>query len=76
MIFEDYRNRLMITLTPKSLRQSCVFKWIHTGLDDSLLKEWLGLAPSYSLKPYRDLADEFIFDPKALEEITHSMLKH
>lgn len=76
MIFEEYRHRLMITLTPKSLRQSCIFKWMHSGLEDSLLKEWLGLAPSYSLKPYRDLVETFIFDPNALEEITLSHFKH
>ena len=29
IIFEDYRHRLLITLTPKSLRQSCIFKWIQ-----------------------------------------------
>jgi site-specific recombinase XerD len=75
MIFEEYRHHLMITLTPKSLRQSCIFKWMHAGLEDSLIKEWLGLAPSYSLKPYRDLVDTFIFDPHALEEITLSSFK-
>lgn len=31
LIFEDYKNKLMIDLTPRSLRQACIFKWINQG---------------------------------------------
>ncbi len=68
IIFEDYRHKLLITLTPKSLRQSCIFKWIHQGKNNNLIKEWLGLAPSYDLKLYLEhtpthpMNDEFLTD--------------
>lgn len=68
IIFEDYRHKLLITLTPKSLRQACIFKWIHQEKNVSLMKEWLGLAPSYDLKLYLEHApshqmnDEFLTD--------------
>jgi site-specific recombinase XerD len=69
MIFEDYRKRLLITLTPKSLRQACIFRWLAEGHSDSLIKEWLGLAPSYSLKPYHDHRPEIAYTSEALEDI-------
>ncbi len=69
VIFEDIRKKLMITLTPKSLRQSCVFKWLSQKKNDTLIKEWLGLAPSYSLKLYRDHMEQNIFNDEFLEKL-------
>ncbi len=54
IILEDFRKKLKINLTPKSLRQSCIFNWLNKNTEDSLVKEWLGVAPSYSLKLYRN----------------------
>jgi len=69
IIFEDYRHRLLIVLTPKSLRQSCIFKWIQQEKNVSLIKEWLGLAPSYDLKLYLEHAPQFLYNEDILEEI-------
>jgi site-specific recombinase XerD len=69
IIFEDYRHELLITLTPKSLRQSCIFKWIQQEKNVSLIKEWLGLAPSYDLKLYLEHASQFLYNEDILEEI-------
>lgn len=69
IIFEDYRNKLMITLTPKSLRQACIFKWIQQEKSTTLIKEWLGLAPSYDLKLYLAHAPNFLYNEDILEDI-------
>ena len=76
IIFEDYRNKLMITLTPKSLRQACIFKWIQQEKGASLIKEWLGLAPSYDLKLYNAHAPNFLYNEDILEDIYNNYRKH
>ena len=53
LIFEGFRNVLHIKITPKSLRQAAIFNWLGKNHSDGLIKEWLGVAPSYSLKLYR-----------------------
>ncbi len=68
VVFEDLRKKLMITLTPKSLRQACIFKWLQDEVHDSLIKEWLGLAPSYSLKLYKAHLKDHVY--------SHEFLKH
>lgn len=76
IIFEDYRNKLMITLTPKSLRQACIFKWIQQQKSTTLIKEWLGLAPSYDLKLYLEHAPNFLYNEDILEDIFCNYKKH
>lgn len=76
IIFEDYRNKLMITLTPKSLRQACIFKWIQQEKNGTLIKEWLGLAPSYDLKLYLEHAPNFLYNEEIIEEIFSNHRKH
>jgi site-specific recombinase XerD len=76
IIFEDYRNKLMITLTPKSLRQACIFKWIQQEKSVTLMKEWLGLAPSYDLKLYLEHAPNFLYNEDILEDIYNIHRKH
>jgi site-specific recombinase XerD len=76
IIFEDYRNKLMITLTPKSLRQACIFKWIQQEKNVSLIKEWLGLAPSYDFKLYLEHAPQFLYNEEVLEDIFSNYRKH
>lgn len=72
IIFEDYRHKLMITLTPKSLRQACIFKWIHQEKNVSLMKEWLGLAPSYDLKLYLEHAQNHSMNDEFLNDVYFS----
>jgi site-specific recombinase XerD len=69
IIFEDLRKKLIITLTPKSLRQACIFKWLQDEVNDSLIKEWLGVAPSYSLKLYKEHVDKHLYSHEFLSEI-------
>ncbi len=66
----------MITLTPKSLRQACIFKWIQQERNTSLIKEWLGLAPSYDLKLYLEHAANFQYNEDVIEEIYLTHKKH
>lgn len=55
VLFKELSKNLSAKITAKSLRQSCVFKWIAAKKNDSSIKEWLGVQPAYSLKPYHDL---------------------
>jgi site-specific recombinase XerD len=69
IIMEDYRRKLSIEVTPKSLRQASIINWINKGHNDTTVKEWMGVAPSYSLKNYRDVKDEYFYNDQALEEL-------
>ncbi len=69
LVLEDLRKRLEINLTPKSLRQACIFKWLTQGRPEGVIKEWLGMAPSYSLKNYRDFKDEFLYNETFLSDL-------
>lgn len=75
IIFEELRKKLMITLTPKSLRQACIFNWLQEGHQDSLVKEWMGVAPSYSLKLYKNHLDKFVYSNEFLEQLYKSYKK-
>lgn len=74
VVFEELRKKLMITLTPKSLRQACVFKWLQQKRSDTLIKEWMGVAPSYSLKLYKDHIEQHIYNDSFLEELFDNYL--
>lgn len=52
LFFEDLRKELKTDMTAKSLRQSCVFKWLNMNIPHATMKEWLGVTPSYSLELY------------------------
>ena len=66
----------MINCTAKSLRQACIFKWLKKKHKDSQIKEWLGLAPSYNLKMYKEHLSGHAHDEGFLEEIhTHFVRK-
>ena len=55
ILFERWREQLKIDLlTPKSLRQACIMTWLAQEVPSATIKEWLNLAPSYSLGPYRE----------------------
>jgi site-specific recombinase XerD len=69
MIFEDYRKKLIIEVTAKSLRQSCVFRWLQANHSDTTIKEWMGVAPSYSLKLYKQHMNESVYSDFFLKEL-------
>lgn len=52
LFFEDLRKVMKSQMTAKSLRQSCVFKWLNLNVPHTTIKEWLGVTPSYSLELY------------------------
>jgi site-specific recombinase XerD len=69
LIFAELRKKLLLTVNPKTLRQACIFKWITQQRKDTQIKEWLGVAPSYSLKPYKDCAATHQYSDNFLDEI-------
>lgn len=69
LLFADYRKKLNVEITAKSLRQACIFKWINQDKKDNQIKEWLGLAPSYSLKPYKNFIQEYKYNDTFLHDI-------
>lgn len=52
LFFEDLRKILKSDMTAKSLRQSCIFKWLNMNIPHVTIKEWLGVTPAYSLELY------------------------
>lgn len=52
LFFEDLRRAFKTDITAKSLRQSCIFKWLNMNVSHATIKEWLGVTPSYSLELY------------------------
>jgi site-specific recombinase XerD len=63
LFFEEIRKHLKTDVTAKSLRQSCIFKWLNASIDQTTIKEWLGVTPGYSMELY---LEEFKRDPVAL----------
>lgn len=68
LFFEELRKLLKTDMTAKSLRQSCIFKWLNMNVPHVTIKEWLGVTPSYSLELY---LEELKKDPsgKVFKEI-------
>ncbi len=58
LAFKEIRHKLNIHLTPKSLRQSCIFRWLGKDVSHITIREWMGVTPSYSLLPYVKLFQE------------------
>lgn len=71
LFFEELRKEVKSDMTAKSLRQSCIFKWLNLNTAHATIKEWMGVTPSYSLelyleelkkdptgKVYKDLSDD------------------
>jgi len=63
LFFEELRRHLKTEITAKSLRQSCIFKWLNMSINHSTIKEWLGVTPNYSLELY---LEEMKKDPSGL----------
>lgn len=71
LFFEELRKTLKTDMTAKSLRQSCIFKWLNMNIPHTTIKEWLGVTPSYSLELY---LEELNKDPsgKVFKELEES----
>ncbi len=54
LVFKGLGQELNKQFTPKSLRQSCILKWLQDGHKEGLIKEWMGVAPSYSLALFKN----------------------
>ncbi|MEE2670221.1 MAG: site-specific integrase [Bdellovibrionota bacterium] len=65
IIFKEFSTKLEHSITARSLRQACIFKWIGAGVPLSRVKEWMGVQPQYSLKPFqvlmKDKPSDFAF---------------
>ncbi len=57
-IFHKFSKDLTEQITPKSLRQSCIVKWLVEKQPEVTIKEWLGLAPSYSMALYKKYIED------------------
>lgn len=57
ILFKELSRKLEVKITAKSLRQACIFKWINANHSDSNIKEWMGVQPQYSLKPFYELIE-------------------
>ncbi len=57
VIFKEFSNQLENQITAKYLRQAAIFKWLSGGMPQSRVKEWMGVQPKYSLKPFTDLIE-------------------
>ena len=51
-IFKRISSTTQLAMTPKSLRQSAVFRWIKEKHPLTNIKEWMGVAPSYNFSLY------------------------
>lgn len=63
LFFEELRRQLKSEITAKSLRQSCIFKWLNMNINHATIKEWLGVTPNYSMELY---LEEMKKDPSSL----------
>lgn len=63
LFFEDLRKELKSEMTAKSLRQSCIMKWLNMNVNHTTIKEWMGVTPAYSLELY---VEEWQKDPSTL----------
>lgn len=69
LVFKDFKSKFKIEVTPKNLRQSCIFTWLHQKKTDSLIKEWLGVAPSYSLGLFKKHAEQHVYSTEFICEL-------
>lgn len=57
VIFKEFSKQKKIDITAKNLRQAGIFKHLLDGVPHARIKEWMGVQPQYSLKPYIDLLE-------------------
>ena len=68
IIFKRWQSQWDIGVTPRALRQACIFLWIQQGHGDGIIREWLGLSPHYSLGLYREHVSRYRY--RALEPLS------
>ena len=68
IIFKEYSEKLKIELTPRSLRQACIFNWLKDKNEESI-KEWMGVAPSYCLKQFKEHLPKHIYSDFSLKKM-------
>ena len=56
-IFKRISSAAGVAMTPKSLRQSAVFRWLKEKHPLTNIKEWMGVAPSYNFSLYAQYAN-------------------
>lgn len=57
-IFHKMCEATKLDITPKSLRQTCALKWIQEEHAPATIKEWMGVAPSYSMNLFLKTFEE------------------
>ncbi len=67
ILFKSWSKSLFFEVTPKALRQSCIFTWLQRGENETIIKEWMGVSPSYSLKLYKTHLNDHNFSDHFLE---------
>lgn len=70
IIFEDIRGKIDAEATPKKLREAAICRWINLSTPTQTIKEWMGVAPSYSLNRFTNISDNFFYSEDAYEQ-TH-----
>jgi len=68
IIFEDIRGKINGEATPKKLREAAICRWINNQVPHQTIKEWMGVAPSYSLNRFTKISDNFYYSEVAYEE--------
>jgi len=58
VIFKELTKSQKTIITAKNIRQAGIFKLLVSNVPDSRIKEWMGVQPQYSLKPYKDLLEK------------------
>jgi site-specific recombinase XerD len=59
ILFKEMSRKLKIKVTAKTLRQACIFKWLIERHPQSSIKEWMGVQPQYSLRPYVEELEKY-----------------
>lgn len=68
VIFEEIRGHISADATPKKLREAAICRWINMRLPATTVKEWMGVAPSYSLSRFLNISDNFFYSEDAYKE--------
>tara|TARA_B100000925_G_C21998200_1_gene469981 strand:- start:1409 stop:2365 length:957 start_codon:yes stop_codon:yes gene_type:complete len=68
IIFEDIRGKIDANATPKKLREAAICRWINLNTPTQTIKEWMGVAPSYSLNRFTNISDSFFYSEDAYEQ--------
>jgi site-specific recombinase XerC len=68
-IFKRISSATEVAMTPKSLRQSAVFRWIKEKHPLVNIKEWMGVAPSYNFSLYSQFTQNHAEQMQQFEDL-------